>query len=145
MLRRVLALVTIAAVACSAVVVAIASTNASGLPAYTKGYQSWPKLNRKPIKGGSPAHSGVKNVYASKNRVRSKFPNGTVVVKSIAKPGDRPSTPTQVAVMRKLKGKWRYVEYELAGSRYSALALPQTLCSGCHMQAKATDYVFTTR
>jgi hypothetical protein len=143
MRRRILALVIVAAVACSAVVVAIASTTASGLPAYTNGYQSWPKLNKRPIKGGSTAHSGVKNIYASKKRVGKTFPNGTVVVKSILKPGDKPGTPTQVAVMRKLKGKWRYVEYELDGSRYAALDLPQSLCSGCHMQAKASDYVFT--
>lgn len=143
MRRRILALVAAAAVACSAVVVAIASTTANGLPAYTNGYQAWPKLNKKPIKGGSTAHSGVKNVYASKRKVGKKYPNGTVVVKSIFKPGDKPATPTQVAVMRKLAGKWKYVEYELSGARYSALALPQSLCSGCHMQAKSADYVFT--
>lgn len=142
MRTRIVALVTVAAVACSAVVVAVASTSANGLPAYTNGYEKWPKLNRKPIKGGSPAHSGVKNVYASKKRMRSKFPNGTVVVKSIARSGDRSSRPSQVAVMRKLNGKWRYVEYELSGGRYGVLA-QGALCSGCHMQAKSTDYVFT--
>lgn len=143
MRRRILALVAVTAFASAAVVVAFASTSANGLPAYTNGYQQWTKLNRKPIKGGSTAHSGVKNVYVSKRRVGKTFPNGTVVVKSIAKPGDRPGRPTQVAVMRKLKGKWRYGEYELSGSRYTPLDLPQSLCSGCHMQAKSTDYVFT--
>lgn len=133
----------VVALAASAGVVAVASTSANGLPAYTNGYQKWPKLNKKPVKGGSPAHSGVKNVYASKKRLGSKFPNGTVVVKSIARRGDKPGMPTQVAVMRKQKGKWRYVEYELSGARYGALDLPQSLCSGCHMQARATDYVFT--
>lgn len=142
MRRKILALVAVAAIASAAVVVAVASTTANGLPRYTNGYQSWPKLNRKPIRGGSPAHSGVKNVYSSKKRVGSKFPNGTVVVKSILKPGDKPSLPTQVAVMRKLNGKWQYVEYELSGSRYGVLA-QGALCQGCHAQAKATDYVFT--
>ncbi len=141
-MRRILALVVVAAVASSAVVVAVASTSAKGLPAYTNGYQTWPKLNRKPVKGGSAAHSGVKNVYASKKRVRSRFPDGTVVVKAIAKPGDRAGMPSQVAVMRKLNGKWRYVEYELSGARYGVLA-QGALCQSCHMQAKATDYVFT--
>jgi hypothetical protein len=145
MRRRILALVAVIAVASSAVVVAVASTSAGGLPSYTNGYQAWPKLNRKPITGGSTAHSGVKNVYASRKRVGSKFPNGTVVVKTIARPGDRPSLPTQVAVMRKLKGTWRYVEYERSGSRYTPLDLPQSLCSGCHAQARASDYVFTKR
>lgn len=142
MRRRILALVAVIALAASAVVVAVASTSANGLPRYTNGYQSWPKLTKKPIKGGSAAHTGVKNVYANKKRVGSKFPNGTIVVKSILKPGDRPSMPTQVAVMRKLAGKWQYVEYELAGSRYGVLA-QGALCQSCHAQAKATDYVFT--
>jgi hypothetical protein len=142
MRRRIVALVVVVAFAASAVVVAIASSTANGLPSYTNGYQKWPKLNRKPVKGGSPAHGGVKNVYASKKRLGSRFPNGTVVVKSIAKPGDRPGLPTQVAVMRKQNGKWRYVEYELSGNRYGVLA-QGALCSGCHVQAKATDYVFT--
>lgn len=143
-MRRTLALVAVAAVASSAVVVAIASTSANGLPAYTNGYAKWPKLNRKPVTGGSPAHSGVKNVYASKKRVGGKFPNGTVIVKSIARSGDRPSLPWQVAVMRKVKGRWQFVEYQLSGARYTVLAKGQ-LCASCHVQAKANDYVFTKR
>lgn len=142
MRRRILALVGVAAVASSAVVVAIASTSATGLPTYTNGYQAWTKLNKRPVKGGSSAHSGVKNVYASKRRAGSRFPNGTVVVKSIARPGDRPRLPTQVAVMRKLNGTWRYVEYELSGARYRVLARG-ALCQSCHAQTKASDYVFT--
>ncbi len=142
MRTRIIVLVAVAAVACSTVVVALASSSAKGLPSYTNGYQTWPKLNRKPIKGGSSAHSGTKNVYASRKRVRSRFPNGTVVVKSIAKPGDRPGMPSQVAVMRKLRGKWRYVEYELSGGRYGVLA-QGALCQSCHSQARASDYVFT--
>ena len=142
MRRRILALVAAAAVGCSVVVVALASTGANGLPAYTNGYQSWPRLNEKPIRGGSPAHSGVKNVYASKRRVGVKFPNGTVVVKAIARPGDKPARPGQVAVMRKLAGKWSYVEYELTGRSYGVLA-QGALCQSCHSQARAADYVFT--
>jgi hypothetical protein len=142
MRRRILALVAVTATACSAVVVAVASTSANGLPAYTNGYRTWPKLNEKPIKGGSPAHQGVKNVYASKKRIGAKFPNGTVVVKSIAKPGDKMSQPSQVAVMRKANGRWTFVEYQASGVRYTVLAQGQ-LCVSCHVQAKSTDYVFT--
>lgn len=142
MRARIVALVGVAAVACSCVVVAVASTSAAGLPAYTDGYQKWPKLNRKPITGGSTAHAGTKNVYASRKRVRAKFPNGTVVVKSIARPGDKAGKPSQVAVMRKLAGKWKYVEYELSSGAYGVLA-QGALCQSCHSQAKATDYVFT--
>ena len=44
--------------------------------------------------------------------------------------------------MRKSKGRWRYVEYELSGTRYGILAQGQ-LCQNCHMAARANDYVFT--
>ncbi len=148
MRARVLALVALAAVlAVAVVVVAAAGTSANGLPSYTDGYQKWAKLNRKPFTSTGPlssAHTGVKNVYASKRKVGSKFPNGTVIVKTIVKPGTR--YVGQFAVMRKQNGRWRFVEYERSGprERYSLLAQGQ-LCTSCHVMAKANDYVFTKR
>jgi hypothetical protein len=128
------------AVAGAIAVVAGAQTAANGLPAYTDGYVKWTKLNRKPsTKPG--AHSGIKNIYASRKRVGKLFPNGTVIVKSIAEPGAK-GLPGQVAVMRKVKGSWQWVEYELADSRYGVLAKGQ-VCTGCHVQAKSNDWVFT--
>ena len=146
MRRRIIVVASVVAVAASAVVVAVASTTAAGLPAYTDGYQAWPKINKKPFtKCGPPcAHGGIKNVYASKKKVGAKYPNGTVVVKSIAKAGDKPSLPAQVAVMRKIAGRWKYVEYQLSGARYTVLGQGQ-FCAACHAQAKANDYVFTKR
>ncbi|HXG76141.1 MAG TPA: cytochrome P460 family protein [Gaiellaceae bacterium] len=141
---RIVVLVALAALLAAAAVVAVAATSANGLPAYTNGYQSWPRLNAKPIRGGSSAHRGVKNVYASRKRVGKLFPNGTVIVKSIAQPGDRAARPSQVAVMRKVAGRWRWVEYELSGSRYTVLA-QGALCVSCHVQARARDWVFTKR
>jgi hypothetical protein len=47
-----------------------------------------------------------------------------------------------VAVMRRAKGRWTFVEYHLAGTRYTVLAQGR-LCVSCHVQAKKTDYVFT--
>jgi hypothetical protein len=141
-MRARLAILVLALGLCGAVaVVATAQSTANGLPAYTNGYTAWKKLNRKPLTGGSLAHSGVKNVYASKPRSKKLFPNGTVIVKTIA---DRGATglPAQVAVMRKLKGEWRWVEYSLSGKRYSVLAQGQ-LCISCHMQARSRDWVFT--
>lgn len=121
-------------------VVAGAQTATNGLPAYTDGYAKWAKLNRKPsTKPG--AHNGVKNIYASKKRVGKLFPNGTVIVKSIAEPGAK-GLPGHVAVMRKVQGRWQWVEYELTGSRYGVLAKGQ-VCTGCHVQARSTDWVFT--
>jgi hypothetical protein len=122
-------------------VVAVAQPETSGLPAYTNGYTTWKKLNRRPILTPG-AHTGVKNVYASKPRgAARRFPNGTVIVKSVAQPGQT-GLPAQVAVMRKVGGRWRWVEYSRAGGRYTVLAQGQ-LCVSCHMQAKARDWVFT--
>jgi hypothetical protein len=140
-------LVLAAAVAASIVVVATAQTTPSGLPAYTNGWQKWPKINRKPFRSTGPlssAHSGLKNVYASRRKVGSKYPNGTVIVKTIVKPGT--SFVGQFAIMRKLKGRWQYVEYERSSrsSRYTVLARGQ-LCQDCHAAARANDYVFTKR
>jgi hypothetical protein len=133
-----------AAVSAVAVVMASAETSANGLPAYTEGYLGWQKLNRKPITGGSAAHSGTKNVYASKRKIGPRYPNGAVIVKTIARAGDRKARPSQVAVMRKVDGRWRFVEYERSGSRYTVLAQGQ-LCVSCHVQARSSDYVFTKR
>jgi Cytochrome P460 len=146
MRARLVAIVGVIALASAAVVVAAASTSVNGLPSYTNGYQKWPKINRKPFtKCGPPcAHSGVKNVYANKRKAGTRYPNGTVIVKSIAQRGDKPARPSQVAVMRKTNGRWRFIEYELSGSRYTLLAQGQ-LCLSCHMQVKSNDYVFTKR
>jgi hypothetical protein len=137
------ALALTAALAGAAAVVAAAKDTANGLPAYTNGYAKWTKLNGKPVTTPG-AHNGVKNVYASRKRAGNRlFPNGTVIVKSIAQPGAK-GLPDQVAVMRKVAGRWRWVEYELDGSSYNAFASGQ-ICTGCHVQAKATDWVFTKR
>jgi Cytochrome P460 len=143
---RILGVVATIATAASVAVVALASTSVAGLPSYTNGYREWPRINRKPFTRCGPpcAHSGVKNVYASRRKVGARYPNGTVIVKTVAQSGDRPMRPNQVAVMRKANGRWRYVEYVLSGSRYTVLAQGQ-LCQSCHVQARANDYVFTKR
>jgi Cytochrome P460 len=143
--RGVLTVVAVVATASAVAVVALASSSANGLPSYTNGYANWPRINTKPFTSTGPlssAHRGVKNVYASKRKVGARYPNGTVIVKTI-QPAGRTGRPAQVAVMRKSNGKWRYDEYELSGSRYSRLDYSQQLCQGCHMRARANDYVFT--
>lgn len=120
---------------------ATATPTRNGLPAYTDGYASWPKLNRRPLTAPG-AHTGVKNVHASRPRGPGRrFPNGTVIVKTIAAPGAK-GPARQVAVMRKVQGRWRWVEYQLEGARYGVLA-SGSLCTACHMQARANDWVFT--
>jgi hypothetical protein len=143
---RVMGAVAAVATAAAITVAALASTQANGLPSYTNGYAKWPKINRKPFTRCGPpcAHSGLKNVYASKRKAGSRYPNGTVVVKTVAQQGDAAALPSQVAVMRKVSGRWRYVEYSLDGSRYTVLG-QGSFCASCHAQARANDYVFTKR
>jgi hypothetical protein len=140
---RIAVVAVVTAVACAGAVVALAAPAKNGLPAYTDGYARWTKLNRKPFSTPG-AHNGVKNVYASKPRgTNRKFPNGTVIVKSIAEPGTK-GLAQQVAVMRKVRGRWQWVEYTLEGRVYGVLARGQ-LCVDCHMQVRANDWVFTRR
>lgn len=141
---RIPAVVAATSLVASLGVVALASSSANGLPSYTDGYAKWPRINDRPFTTTGPlssAHPGVKNVYASKRKVGKRYPNGTVIVKTI-QPAGRKGKPAQVAVMRKLAGRWRYVEYELSGPRYTVLA-QGALCQSCHMRARANDYVFT--
>jgi len=51
---------------------------------------------------------------------------------------------TDAGPRRKTAGRWRYVEYGLSGSRYSAIG-QGSLCQTGHAQARANDYVFTRR
>ena len=147
MRSRLLALVLVAALTAATGVVALASSTANGLPSSTNGYAKWPRINGKPFTSTGPlssAHAGVKNVYASKRKVGKRYPNGTVIVKTIQR-GRLKGMPDQVAVMRKRDGKWRYDEYELSGSTYRNLRFSQSLCQACHQQARANDYVFTKK
>jgi hypothetical protein len=126
-----------------------ARPDANGLPAYIQGYATWPKLNAKPIRGGSPAHQGVKNVYASKRKGLRRYPVGTIVVKTATPPGKR--WLSLVATMRRVKGTanggWRWEEFTRASStsRFTKVGFPESGCAACHMQAKTNDYVFTRR
>lgn len=142
---RILGAVAAVALGASVAVVAVASTGqAAGLPSYTKGYAKWPKLNKSPIRNEDPrtGHAGTKNVFVSKRKVAKKYPNGTVVVKTIVDPGAK--FIGKVAVMRKMNGRWRYIEYTRSApsARYTILA-QGALCQACHMQVRANDYVFT--
>jgi Cytochrome P460 len=120
-----------------------------GLPAYVTGHSAWPKLNARPIAGGSSAHGGTKNVYASKRRRGARFPVGTIIVKTARPPGKR--WLSLVATMRRLEGTtnggWRWEEFTRSSSdaRFTRVAFPQSGCAACHAQARASDYVFTRR
>jgi len=120
-----------------------------GLPRYVDGYAKWPKLNAKPIRGGSAAHRGTKQVYASKRKRGARFPVGTIVVKTATPPGQR--WLSLVATMRRVRAKanggWRWEEFTRSSpsGRFTRVSFPESGCAACHAQAKATDYVFTRR
>jgi cytochrome P460 len=142
-------LIVVAAVALLAAGVAGAQARKDGLPAYVTGYGGWPKVNKTPIRGGSSAHQGVKNVYASKRNVGRRYPVGTIVVKVASPPGKR--WLSLVATMRRVKSKanggWRWEEFTRSSptARFAKVGFPESGCAACHMQAKANDYVFTRR
>jgi hypothetical protein len=158
------AVVGIAAVA-AAILVSAAATAPSreqarplpGLPAYTAGFERWLKLNRRPIPARpSDAHSGTKNVFVNRTRrrlapggrQRFPYPYGSVIVKSIRRPGA--GFVGVVAVMRKLRGRnpqhndWVMVEYLRSSprARFEEVA-SGAVCTNCHMQVRRRDYVFT--
>ncbi len=122
---------------------------ANGLPRYVDGYAKWAKVNAKPIRGGSSAHPGTKNVYASKRKAGKRYPVGAIVVKTATPPGKR--WLSLVATMRRVKtstnGGWRWEEFtrSSATARFTKVGFPESGCAACHMQAKSNDYVFTRR
>ncbi len=146
---RLVAVLLAASFAVAGTAAAVAATaGKDGLPSYVTGYERWQRLNAKPIAGGSPAHTGTKNVYASRRMSGARFPAGTVVVKAGSQPGQK--WIYLIAVMRKVKGSnpaandWQMVEYTRSSptGRFSKLAEGQ-LCLSCHVGAKSNDYVFT--
>lgn len=123
--------------------------SANGVPTYVTGYAKWPRLNATPIRGGSTAHRGTKNVYTSKRMVGRRYPAGTIVVKVASPPGKR--WLSLVATMRRVQGTrnggWRWEEFtrSSASARFTKVGFPESGCAACHAQARTNDYVFTRR
>jgi Cytochrome P460 len=123
-----------------------------GVPSYVRGYKRWQKLNRRPIRGGSAAHGGTKNVYVSKplRAGQKRYPVGTIIVKEAVNPGER--FVHLIAVSRKVKGfnprhnNWQMIEWtrSSASARFSEVARGQ-ICYSCHVGARSRDYVWTRR
>jgi len=123
--------------------------SANGLPTYITGYATWPRLNAAPIRAGSAAHQGTKNVYASKRKTGRRYPVGTIVVKVATPPGKR--WLSLVATMRRVQaranGGWRWEEFTRSSptARFTKVGFPESGCAACHAQAGANDSVFTRR
>jgi Cytochrome P460 len=129
-----------------------AAQNLPGIPSYVRGYKRWQKLNRKPVRRGSPAHGGTKNVYVSKplRSGQKRYAVGTIIVKEAVNPGER--FVHLIAVSRKIKGfnprhnNWQMIEWtrDSASARFSEVARGQ-ICYSCHVGARSRDYVWTRR
>lgn len=156
-MRRALAVLAASVVGAALVVGATVAQGGSararplpGLPAYTAGYTSWFKINRRaiPPRASGDAHFGTKNVFANRRIRGRRYPVGTVIVKEVRRGG----VVTVVAVMRKLRGfsprnnDWQMIEYirSSARTRFGVLAQGQ-ICYACHSGARANDFVFTRR
>ena len=147
----VVAFAAVALVLAASLAQARSSKPLPGLPAYTDGYRSWTKINRKPIppRVNDPHHS-TKNVYASKAKRGGRYPYGTVIVKEGREPGKK--WVRLMAVMRKVRGAsprnndWQMREWTRSSpsGRFGEIA-SGTVCYSCHVGAKKNDYVFTKR
>jgi hypothetical protein len=120
-----------------------------GLPGELAGYETWTKLNARPIppRDADP-HSGTKNVYASERAAGGTYPDGAIVVKEAIRPGK--DFVGLVAMMRKERGAqpdhndWVWIEWVRDGPSESfRVQARDAVCYGCHVGARATDYVFT--
>ena len=125
------ATVLIAAIALAAAALAYAKPF-PGVPAYTDGYRSWTKINRKPIPP------------------RAADPHHSVNVKEGLQPGKK--WVRLLAVMRKVRGASPrnndWVMREWARSSPSARFIEiasGAVCYSCHVGARKNDYVFTKR
>jgi hypothetical protein len=123
-----------------------------GLPRHTAGFESWERLNARPIppdsaqtrRVGFDAHRSFKDVHVN--------PAGTVIVKAgRAAPG---GDVVLVAVMRRVLGSdpehgdWEFVEYKRSGGGEpftTGPGLTGEVCWSCHAVARETDWVFTPR
>jgi cytochrome P460 len=122
-----------------------------GIPKVFQPYRSWHRVNAKPIgPTATTAHPGIKNVFASKRRVKGRYPYGTILVKE-GYPGGKKFL-SLIATMRKIRGvdpkhgDWNYIEYTRSdpSERFTEIARDR-VCWGCHVLAKKTDWVFTQR
>lgn len=127
-----------------------------GLPAYTAGFEAWPRLNDAPIppnsadsgRVGFDAHLSTKNVHVRRPAAAGGYRDGAIVVKA----GRTGGAITLVAVMRKVAGvdpehgDWEFVEWKRgsASERFATDAsLTGATCWSCHVTARETDWVFT--
>jgi hypothetical protein len=125
-----------------------------GIPRVFQPYKSWYRVNAKPIlPTPTTVHpAAFKNVYASKRKVKGRYPFGTVIVKEGITTAGGKRFVSLIATMRKVRGldpkhgDWKFIEWTRpsAGARFDEVARDAT-CWGCHGLAKKSDWVYTKR
>jgi Cytochrome P460 len=114
----------------------------NGLPKNIVGFEKWTKVAKNLDTGGP--HAGetkivFANVVAAKAwKGKSALPLGSLVVKTAGSV----SSPSFVAIMKKTSKGWDYAEYMPSSGKYSLIGSGAS-CSGCHVNAKAKDYLFS--
>ena len=115
----------------------------TGVPKDSQGFATWKKVVTTGMPLDGPHAGKNKVVYA--NAIAAKawtgkapLPVGSLVVKT-AGPS---SQPDFVGIMRKTAKGWEYEEFIGKAGSYSLLAKGAS-CSGCHLQAKDKDFLFT--
>ncbi len=123
----------------------------SALPDEVSDYKTrCTRLNAQPIaRSDADPHKGVKNVYACNISVallqdnQRPFPEGTMIVKESTREGD--SFAWLIATAQKQKGTWQWNEYtrNFADEDFRHIISGESVCTGCHIKAKAADWIFT--
>lgn len=132
-------------------IAALASGCGAALPADVAGYESrCARMNAQPIPeyAGDP-HAGTKNVYAcgvGLPQLQSHtlpFPDGTLIVKESRGAGEL--FVWLIATARKQGESWQWDEYtrNFADEELRHNLAGQSVCTGCHVRAKAADWIFT--
>jgi len=132
--------------------VALASACGSTLPDDVRGYESdCIRMNAAPIPPyqGDP-HRGRKNVYAcevAQEQLEANarpFPDGALIVKESTRDGE--SHVWLIATARKQGDSWQWDEYtrNFADEEFRHILSGESVCTGCHDDARAADWIFTT-
>lgn len=132
-------------------VAAVAGACGSPLPGDVPGYETrCVRLNPEPIpRYPADPHKGVKNVYACNVDLpllqanTRPFPDGALIVKE-----SRHETEPfawLIATARKQGGSWRWDEYtrNFADEEFRHILAGESVCTDCHVQARAADWIFT--
>ena len=121
-------------------------------PADALNYENCLSFHAEPIPptGDDDPHFGFKSVYGCNVDAEaltqgpvSGYPDGTLIVKTAVR--DDQDFPWLLATMRKINGSWEWAEYtrNFADESFAKLSIDDAVCTDCHAQVEAIDWVFS--